>query len=241
MRKKEESRARLIEIIKRLRETYPNAKCSLEYETSFQLLVATILSAQCTDERVNKVTPALFARFPDARKMAAAKLADVEKLVQSTNFYKNKAKALVEMSQALMSEHGGQVPANLESLVALRGVGRKTANVVLGNAFDTPGMVVDTHVGRLARRMGLTKNDDPVKVEQDLMQVAPKEEWSHLAHLFIYHGRARCIARKPDCLNCEVEDLCPKAGVAVSTARPAKAPAEVSGRSLRKPVTSKSR
>lgn len=234
MRKKEESRERLKEIIKKLRKTYPDAKCSLDYKSPFQLLVATILSAQCTDERVNMVTPALFARFPDAGAMAKAKLADVEKLVQSTGFYKNKAKSLVEMSQALIERHGGNVPNDLDALVALRGVGRKTANVILGNAFDIPGMVVDTHVGRLARRMGFTKNEDPVKVEQDLMQIAPKSEWTHLAHLFISHGRARCMARKPDCLHCEVEDICPKAGVVVSTARPGKAPAQVSGRSLRK-------
>lgn len=236
MRKKEtldQKQARCKEVIRRFRKTYPDAKCSLDYQTPFQLLCATILSAQCTDERVNMVTPALFARFPDAQAMARAALPEVEKLVQSTGFYKNKAKALVEMSKALVEKHQGQVPDNLDALTSLRGVGRKTANVILGNAFGVPGFVVDTHIGRLSRRLGFTRQEDPVKVELEMMEIAPRKDWTDLGHLMIYHGRARCIARKPDCLNCEVGDLCPRVGVTVSTERPARAPAKVSGKSLR--------
>lgn len=196
--------------------------------------MATILSAQCTDERVNKVTPHLFKKYPTPAALARAPLPDVEKLVQSTNFYKNKARALVECSQALVERHGGEVPANLEQLTALRGVGRKTANVILGNAFGVPGLVVDTHIGRLSRRLGFTKHEDPVKVEHELMDVVPRDDWTDYGHLLIYHGRARCTARKPDCLHCEVENICPKVGVTESTMKPGKAPASVSGASLAK-------
>lgn len=206
---------RALKIIKALKRTYPGAKCSLDYSTPYQLLVATILSAQCTDERVNKVTPALFRRFPDAPAMARGGLAEIEELVKTTGFYKNKALSLLESARTIVSEHGGRVPRDLDALVALRGVGRKTANVVLGNAFGKPeGVVVDTHVGRLSRRLGLTNETDPVKVEHELAAIVPKKEWTMFSHLLIHHGRARCMARNPDCVGCEINELCPKIGVA---------------------------
>ncbi|MFL5813366.1 MAG: endonuclease III [Bdellovibrionia bacterium] len=204
---------RMLAILEILRREYPEAKCSLDFNSPFQLLVATMLSAQTTDERVNKVTPALFAKFPTPGEMAAAPLKEIEKLIQSTNFYRNKAIALKTMSNSLLEEHGGAVPRTLDELVKLRGVGRKTANVVLGNVFDVPGMVVDTHVGRIARRLGFTKNDDPVKVESDLEKVTPREDWTELAHLFIAHGRAICTARRAKCEECPVARFCPKIGV----------------------------
>jgi endonuclease-3 len=214
----EEKRARLNEILARLKSAYPGAECALEHENAFELMVATILSAQCTDARVNMVTPALFRKYPDARAMAKARLADVEKLIQSTGFYKNKAKSLVESAKLLVERHEGEVPKTMEALTALRGVGRKTANVILGNAFGlAEGIVVDTHVGRLSRRLGLTKHVDPVKVEQDLVLLLPREEWTLFSHLLIFHGRSRCIARLPDCLRCEVRALCPRVGVTKST------------------------
>jgi endonuclease-3 len=203
----------MLAMIEILRREYPEARCSLDFETPFQLLVATILSAQTTDERVNKVTPALFGKYPTPVEMAAAPLKEIEKLVQSTNFFRNKARALKEMSKSLLEQHGGEVPQTLDELVKLRGVGRKTANVVLGNVFDVPGMVVDTHVGRLARRMGFTKNSDPVKVEADLEKVTPREDWTELAHLYIAHGRAICTARRAKCEECPVARYCPKIGV----------------------------
>jgi endonuclease-3 len=206
-------RRRMNAVIKTLRQEYPEAKCSLDFNSPFQLLVATILSAQTTDERVNKVTPALFAKFPTPTEMSAAPLKEIEELIKSTNFFRNKAIALKQMSTSLLEQHGGEVPQTLDELVKLRGVGRKTANVVLGNVFDVPGMVVDTHVGRLARRMGFTKNTDPVKVEADLEQVTPREDWTELAHLFIAHGRAICTARKALCDECPVSRYCPKIGV----------------------------
>jgi endonuclease-3 len=212
----EQRRARLIETLDLLKRTYPDAHCALIHKNPFELLVATILSAQCTDERVNKVTPALFKKFPNARSMAKAKPLELEKLIQSTGFFRNKAKSLLECSQQLVAVHGGNVPNTLEDLTALRGVGRKTANVVLGNSFDIPGMVVDTHVGRLSRRLGFTKETDAVKVEHELMEITPREEWTLLAHLLISHGRARCIARKPHCSECELAGLCPRVGVTSS-------------------------
>jgi endonuclease-3 len=204
---------RMLEIIKILRREYPEATCSLHHNNAYELLVATILSAQCTDERVNKVTPALFAKFGTPEKMAAAPLKQIEALVKTTGFYRNKALSLKEMSQSLLENHGGEVPQTLEELVKLRGVGRKTANVILGNVFGTPGLVVDTHVGRLARRMGFTKNQDPVKVEKELEAVTPREDWTELAHLFIAHGRAICTARRAYCDECPVARYCPKIGV----------------------------
>lgn len=204
---------RMIEILKILKKTYPGAKCSLIHEGPWQLLVATILSAQCTDERVNQVTPGLFKKYKSPIEMARAPISEIEKIIQSTGFYKNKARGLKESSQAIVELHDGKVPEDLEKLTHLRGVGRKTANVVLGNAFRIPSMVVDTHVGRLARRMGFTRNHDPVKVEHDLMEVVPRKDWTIYSHLMIDHGRATCTARKAYCERCPVARLCPKVGV----------------------------
>lgn len=201
------------EALRILHRAYPDAECSLAYRTPYQLLVATILSAQCTDERVNKVTPALFKRFGTPERMAAADLGEIEDLIRSTNFFRNKAVALREMSRALVERHGGEVPRGLDELVRLRGVGRKTANVVLGNAFGIAGLVVDTHVGRLARRLGFTRHDDPEKVEKDLMKLVPREEWTDFAHLLIRHGREVCTARRAWCERCPLQGLCPRVGV----------------------------
>jgi endonuclease-3 len=208
--------SRAPEIFDRLREAYPDARCSLDFETPFQLLVATILSAQCTDKRVNMVTPKLFATYPTPADLAAAKPDDVEELVKTTGFFRNKTKSLLGVSAALENRHGGEVPATLDELVVLPGVGRKTANVILGNAFDrNEGVVVDTHVARVSKRLGLTKHDDPVKIEQDLMKLFPAERWTLLAHLLIHHGRAICEARLPKCSQCPVGDLCPSFGIGV--------------------------
>jgi endonuclease-3 len=194
----------------RLRAEYPDARCALDHRDAFELLAATILSAQCTDVRVNLVTPALFARYPDAAALAAADRGDVERLIRSTGFFRAKAKALVGMARALVDRHGGAVPRTLAELVPLPGVGRKTANVVLGNAFGVDeGVVVDTHIGRLARRLGLTAHEDPLKVERDLMAVVPRARWTLLAHLLIAHGRRTCVARRPRCAGCLLADICP--------------------------------
>jgi endonuclease III len=204
-----------------LRKEYADAKCALEFKTPFQLLIATILSAQCTDERVNIVTENLFAKCPSAKEMAAIKPAELEKLIQSAGFFRNKAKNILACSKRLVEEFGGDVPQSLEMLVTLPGVGRKTANVVLGTAFGIPsGVVVDTHVTRLTNRMGLTKNEDAVKIEQDLMAILPQEEWIDFAHRLIHHGRRVCGARKPDCEHCGLRDACPKVGVALATKSP---------------------
>ena len=192
-----------------LARAYPEAKCSLTYANPLQLLIATILSAQCTDARVNKVTPALFARYKDAKAFAESNIVELETMVQSTGFFRSKAKSIREACRDIVEKHGGKVPSNLEDLTALRGVGRKTANVVLGNAYATPGMVVDTHVGRISRRLGLTKNTDPVKVEHDLMQLFPSARWTRLGHEMILHGRKYCKARTPRCSGCPLLDICP--------------------------------
>lgn len=205
--------ARMREILRVLDRTYTEAECSLTHASPFQLLVATILSAQCTDDRVNKVTPALFARFPGAREMAAASLKEIEDLIRTTGFFHNKALSIQSTSRSLLELHGGEVPEDLEKLTALRGVGRKTANVVLGVAFGVPGLVVDTHVGRLSRRMGFTKQLDPVKVEHEMMRIVPRERWTDYAHLLIFHGRAICTARRALCEECPIARLCPKVGV----------------------------
>ena len=178
------------------------------------MLVATILSAQCTDVRVNMVTPALFARFPDAQSFAMASQGDLESLIQSTGFFRNKATNIIGCCQMLVNQHGGEVPSNLEALVLLPGVGRKTANVVLGHCFGIPGITVDTHVGRLSRRLGLTEQEDPVKVEHELMQQWPAEVWTVTSLRLIDHGRAVCDARKPACARCTLSDMCPRVGVA---------------------------
>ena len=198
----------------RLAAEYPDAHCELDHRNAFELLCATILSAQCTDARVNLVTPALFARYPDAAALAVAEPADVEALVRSTGFFRAKARALVGMAQALVAEHGGEVPASLEALVPLPGVGRKTANVILGNAFGiNAGIVVDTHVQRLARRLGLTREPDPVRIERALLPLFPQAGWALLSHLLIWHGRRVCLARTPACDRCLLADVCPSAGV----------------------------
>jgi endonuclease III len=210
------ARERAPEIFARLAAAYPDARCSLDFETPFQLLVATILSAQCTDKRVNMVTPKLFATYPTPAALADAKPQDLEELVKTTGFFRNKAKSLLGVSAAIESRHGGEVPSTLEELVVLPGVGRKTANVILGNAFDrNEGVVVDTHVARVSKRLGLTKHDDPVKIEQDLMKLFPAEQWTLLAHLLIFHGRQICEARLPKCSSCPVADLCPSFGIGV--------------------------
>jgi endonuclease-3 len=207
-------RARVAEIVARLHREDPQPRIALDFTSPFQLLVATILAAQCTDERVNMVTPALFRRYPTPRDFAAADLAELEVLVKSTGFFRNKAKAVRNLGQALAAEHGGEVPARMEALVELPGVGRKTANVILGNAFGlNEGVVVDTHVQRLSRRLGLTQEDDPVKIEVDLMAVVPREQWTLFALLLIDHGRKTCKARKPECGRCPIADLCPSAEV----------------------------
>lgn len=199
-------------ILQILRDTYPDAHCALDHQGAFQLLIATILSAQCTDERVNMVTPALFRKFPDPPSMAAASQEDIEELIRSTGFFRNKAKNIRAAAAAVVQEHNGEVPRDLEALTNLPGVGRKTANVVLGNAFGIEaGVVVDTHVGRLSQRLGLTKHRDPVKIERDLMKVVPQAAWTQWSHLLIWHGRRRCTARKPDCPSCELRTLCPSA------------------------------
>jgi endonuclease-3 len=193
---------------------HPDAHCELVHRDAFELLCATILSAQCTDKRVNMVTPALFARYPDARALAAARQEDVEELVKSTGFFRNKAKNLIAMAQALVADHDGQVPASMEALRVLPGVGRKTANVILGNVFGiNEGVTVDTHVARLSARLGLTKETDPVKIEQALMPLFPRESWAMLSHLLIFHGRRVCEARKPRCGACVLAARCPSAGI----------------------------
>ena len=201
---------RMPEIIRRLRQTHPDAKCALDHHNAYELLVATILSAQCTDERVNMVTPSLFARYPDAQAMAAADRAELEEAIRSTGFYRNKAKHIQEASQIIAFDYGGEVPAEMDKLTTLPGVARKTANVVLGVSYQiADGIVVDTHVQRLANRLGLSDKSDTNKIEQDLMAITPRDEWIDLAHLLIFHGRRVCNARKPDCANCTLNDLCP--------------------------------
>lgn len=201
---------RMKKIIAILKKTYPDSHCSLKYETPFQLLVATVLSAQCTDHRVNLVTSVLFAKYPDARAMARASVPEIEKLVRTTGFYKNKALALKELSQAIVYNHNGKVPETMFELTRLRGVGRKTANVVMGNAFGkNTGVVVDTHVGRITRRLGFTSHKDPEKVEEDLVVLIPKRDWTLFSHLLIDHGRAICTARtNPACDRCPLFELC---------------------------------
>jgi endonuclease-3 len=198
------------EIFRRLSVEYPAAYCALDHHDPYELLVATILSAQCTDKRVNMVTPALFAKYPDARALAVANPAELEEMVKSTGFFRNKTKSLLGMAAAVMDTHGGTVPNSMAALVALPGVGRKTANVVLGNAFGlNEGVVVDTHVTRLSQRLALTTESDAVKIEHDLMAIFPRPQWTLLAHLLISHGRAVCDARRPQCDRCPVQTLCP--------------------------------
>jgi len=204
--------AHVAAIIARLRAAYPDAHCALAYETPLQLLVAVILSAQCTDERVNMTTPALFARYPTAEALAAADPVELEELVRSTGFYHQKARYIRETAARLLAEYGGVVPPEMDALLTLPGVARKTANVVRGEIYAlADGITVDTHVMRLAARLGLTTATDPVKVERDLMAVIPRESWIEIAHLLIWHGRRVCAARKPNCPACPLNDICPSA------------------------------
>ena len=197
-------------LVRLLPKVYPEAHCELDFMTPLQLLIATILSAQCTDKRVNLVTPALFARYRSAADFAAAPAAELEKAIQSTGFFRNKTKSIRAATAAIEKDHGGKVPQTMAELHALPGVGRKTANVVLGNAFHKDeGIVVDTHVTRLSQRLDLTKNQDAEKIERDLMQLIPRKHWTDWSHWLIWHGRRRCYARKPDCSNCELLQLCP--------------------------------
>jgi len=204
------NKSKSIEILKILKQLYPSATCSLNYETPLQLLVATILSAQCTDERVNKVTPQLFKRFPDAESFAHADRAEIEDLVRSTGFYRNKAKNIQLACQKIVKDFNGNVPQTMEELLTLAGVARKTANVVLAHAFGIiVGVTVDTHVKRLSNRLGLTTKSNPIHIEQDLMKLLPQPEWENFSIALIYHGRAVCNARKPNCPQCQLNHLCP--------------------------------
>lgn len=199
-------------LIQKLQAAHPDAHCELEYETPIQLLAATILSAQCTDERVNQVTPILFARYPTASDLAAADRAELEEIIHPTGFFRQKARFIQESSQIILHQHGGDVPDNMPDLLKLKGVARKTANVILGEIFRlAEGITVDTHVKRLAKRLGLTAETDPVKVERDLMRLIPREHWLDISHLLIFHGRRVCYARKPDCPGCTLNDICPSA------------------------------
>lgn len=203
---------RMALVLPRLKQIYPDAHCELLHDGPLQLLIATILSAQCTDARVNLVTPKLFAEFPDAAALATAPLARIEQIIQSTGFFRSKARHIRDCCRALVERHRGEVPASMEALVALTGVGRKTANVVLGNAFGlNEGIVVDTHVARLSRRLGFVRSSDPIKIEQSLTRLVPRPDWTLFSHLLIWHGRRRCAARKPDCASCELAELCPSA------------------------------
>jgi endonuclease-3 len=200
-------------IYRQLTKSYPNVRCELDYNSAFQLLVATVLSAQCTDKRVNQTTPALFKKYPNPKKMAIADLIDIQRLVKSTGFFRAKAKNIKALSNKIMEEFDGDVPSNLDDLITLPGVGRKTANVVLGHAFGIPGITVDTHFGRLSRRFGWSKQNDPVKVEFEVGELIPEKEWTNLSQRMIWHGRRVCHARKPACGACPLAKLCPSYGI----------------------------
>ena len=209
-RRTRDAPARAPQILARLQAAYPDARCALDHRNAFELLCATILSAQCTDARVNLVTPTLFAAYPTPETLAMARPADVEAIIKSTGFFRNKTRSLIGMAQALVAEHGGQVPRTMEQLQVLPGVGRKTANVILGNAYGiNEGITVDTHVARLSRLLGLTRESDPAKIERDLIPLFPRDAWGLLSHLLIFHGRQVCIARRPRCGECVLSDLCP--------------------------------
>jgi endonuclease-3 len=201
-------------IVAALAKAYPDVTCALDHRNAYELLTATILSAQCTDKRVNQVTPVLFARYPDARALARAEPSEVEGLIYTTGFYRAKAKSLIGMAQRMVALHDGEVPRDLDAMTALPGVGRKTANVVLGTAFGlATGVVVDTHVKRLARRLGLTTSSDPKFIERELMSIVPRKHWIDLSHRLIAHGRRVCVARRPRCGECSLAAICPKVGV----------------------------
>ena len=206
--------ARVKKVIAGLKKAYPNAHCELYYSKPLELLVATILSAQCTDKRVNLVTAGLFKKYPSAADYAKAQVAELEQDIRTTGFFRNKAKSIKACCQALIEHHGGDVPRTMEDLIKLGGVGRKTANVVLGNAFNiNSGIVADTHVARLSQRLGLTRETAAEKIEQDLVKLVPQDQWTMFSHWLIWHGRRRCFARSPDCPNCEIRALCPRIGV----------------------------
>jgi endonuclease III len=203
-----------LEVFSRLKREYPDARTELDYETPLQLAIATILSAQCTDKRVNMVTPLLFKTFPTAASLADAPSEELEAIIKSTGFFRNKTKSLIGLGKALVERHNGEIPDSMEELVKLPGIGRKTANVILGNAFrKNEGVVVDTHVARLSHRLGLTRETDPIKIEQDLMPLFPREDWALLSHLLIFHGRRVCEARRPKCEICVLNDICPSSRV----------------------------
>lgn len=204
-------RKRVRTIIRRLNKVYPDAGCALKFSTPWELLVATVLSAQCTDKLVNQVTPALFKKYPSMHSFAVADLEKIEKAIHSTGFYRNKTKNILGAAKAVLERFSGKVPARMEELITIPGVGRKTANVILGNAFGIPGIPVDTHMIRINRLLGLTYHSDPVKIEFNLMKLVPQKDWTLYSHLIIHHGRARCFARRPDCIHCEIQDLCPSA------------------------------
>ena len=206
-------KARAKAIYKILTKTYPNVRCELDYKNPFQLLVATVLSAQCTDKRVNQATPALFKKYPDAKKMSAADIRDLQRLVKSTGFYRAKAKNIKSLSKKILTDFNGQLPNQLEKLITLPGVGRKTANVVLGHGFNIPGLTVDTHFGRLSRRFGWSDKKDPVKVEFEVAELIPQREWINLSQRLIWHGRRVCHSRKPACGACVISKVCPSYGV----------------------------
>ena len=209
-----ETKRHAAQVVRRLRRQYPDATCSLDFQTPLDLLVATILSAQCTDQRVNLVTKELFPEHPTAAHYAKASLSELETEIQSTGFYHNKAKSIQGCCQALVEQYGGKIPKEIDKLIIMPGIGRKTANVVLGTAFGIPsGVVVDTHVGRISRRLGLTGQKDAVKIEADLMELIPKKEWIALSHRMIQHGRRCCTARKPNCDECPLDSICPRIGV----------------------------
>ncbi len=205
---KKQNPKRVKEIVKLLSKEIPNSTIALKFANPFELLIATILSAQCTDTKVNQVTQDLFKKYRSAKDYARVGLTDLEEDIRPTGFYRNKAKSIQKCCQELVARFGGEVPKTLDELVTLPGVGRKTANVVLGNAFSIPGIVVDTHVQRVSQRIGLTKNDDPVKIEFDLMEIVPKEEWTHFSNLLVWHGRRTCVARKPLCATCTIRKVC---------------------------------
>jgi endonuclease-3 len=208
-----EKKVRAKAIYRQLTKSYPNVKCELDYNSAFQLLVATVLSAQCTDKRVNQTTPALFKKYPNPKKMSKADLNDIQRLVKSTGFFRAKAKNIKGLSNKIMEDFDGDVPSNLEDLITLPGVGRKTANVVLGHAFGIPGITVDTHFGRLSRRFGWSKQSNPVKVEFEVGELIPEKEWTNLSQRMIWHGRRVCHSRKPACGACPLAKLCPSYGI----------------------------
>jgi endonuclease-3 len=208
-----EKKVRAKVIYRQLSKNYPNVRCELDYKNAFQLLVATVLSAQCTDKRVNQTTPALFKKYPNPQKMAKADAKDIQNLVKSTGFFRAKAKNIKGLSNKIMEEFDGKVPSNLEDLITLPGVGRKTANVVLGHAFGIPGITVDTHFGRLSRRFGWSKQKNPVKVEFEVGELIPAKEWTNLSQRMIWHGRRVCHSRKPACGACALAKLCPSYGI----------------------------